>query len=335
MRPGVPVNHRQNSQTARFAWTVLGVNLLVILWGAFVRATGSGAGCGSHWPLCNGEVLPQAPSTATLIELTHRLTSGVALILTVVLLVKVLRAFERGHPARAAAVWSMIFMLGEAAIGAGIVLFELVADNASIARALFMGTHLGNTFLLLACMALTAYWSGGGQAIPRGGHGRLGWLSSATLAAVLLIGVSGAISALGDTLYPPSSHGEAIAESLSPTAHVLVQLRVLHPLIAVLGSLLVFYLTSTVRRKCRTPEARRAVTLLNLLVTVQLAMGLINITLMAPIALQLIHLLLADLVWIGLVLTVAIALASRTAPTLDASVLAAVRGASSAKEISS
>ncbi len=329
------MNRQQDNPTARFAWIVLGVNLVVILWGALVRATGSGAGCGSHWPLCNGEVLPQEPTSATLIELTHRLTSGIALILTVVLLVKVLRAYERGHPARLAAVGSLVFMLGEAAIGAGIVLFELVADNASMARALFMATHLGNTFLLLACLALTAHWCGGGRAIPRGGHGKLGWLSSATLAVALLIGVSGAISALGDTLFPPSSHGEAVAESLSPTAHVLIQLRLLHPVIAVLGSLLIFYLASNIRQKCATPKVRQAVNILNLLVTAQLAAGLINVALLAPVALQIVHLLLADLVWIGLVLTVAIALATRAAPTQDDTVVASPHGMRSTKEASS
>ncbi len=47
---------------SRYAWGVLLWNVLVALWGAYVRATGSGAGCGSHWPTCNGEILPRAPA---------------------------------------------------------------------------------------------------------------------------------------------------------------------------------------------------------------------------------------------------------------------------------
>ena len=122
---------------ARYSWITLAYNIAVILWGAYVRATGSGAGCGEHWPLCNGVVIPRDPSVATLIEYSHRITSGFALIAVVVLLVWVWRACAPGHPARRGAVWTVVFMLTEAAVGAGLVLFQLVADNASMARAMF------------------------------------------------------------------------------------------------------------------------------------------------------------------------------------------------------
>ena len=143
------------SRFTRYAWGVLAANLAVILWGAFVRATGSGAGCGNNWPTCNGEIIPRAPSTETLIELTHRATSGIALLLVVALAVWARRVYGPGHRVWHGAAWSLFFMFGEAAIGAGIVLFELVADNESMARALFMAVHLGNTFLLLAALTLT------------------------------------------------------------------------------------------------------------------------------------------------------------------------------------
>ena len=120
----------------------------VILWGAYVRATGSGAGCGAHWPLCNGEILPRGGRVATLIEFSHRLTSGLALVAVVVLAVWAWRACRPDtRPARAA-VLSLLFMLTEAAVGAGLVLFQLVADNASFARAMFLAAHLLNTFTL-------------------------------------------------------------------------------------------------------------------------------------------------------------------------------------------
>ena len=88
---------------ARFAWGVLAINIVVILWGAFVRASGSGAGCGSHWPLCNGEVVPVAVQVQTVIEFTHRVTSGTAFLLVIGLLVWARRAFPVGHQVRAAA----------------------------------------------------------------------------------------------------------------------------------------------------------------------------------------------------------------------------------------
>src|SRR4030095_10313466 len=147
---------------ARYSWFTMACNVAVVLWGTIVRATGSGAGCGSHWPLCNGVVLPHAPRIETVIEFSHRLTSGLALLLVVGLVAGAFRFRPKGHAARKAAVFSMLFMIGEAAVGAGLVLFELVADNQSMARAMFMATHLVNTFFLLAALTLTAHFASGG-----------------------------------------------------------------------------------------------------------------------------------------------------------------------------
>ena len=297
----------------RYGWITLGANLFVILWGAYVRATGSGAGCGSHWPLCNGEVIPRAPSVETLIEYSHRLTAGIALLMVVGLLVGALRLFERGHPARLGAILSMILMLTEAGIGAGLVLFELVADNASMARALFMATHLGNTFLLLAALILTIHWADGGAKISWRASQPLRSLVLAVLLGTMAIGMSGAVAALGDTLYPARSLQEALAQDLSPTSHILIQLRKYHPLIAIGVSLLLFHFLTRVRRHCQDPETRLWANRLNLLIYVQLAAGTVNILLLAPVAMQLVHLLLADFLWLSLVLVCAGVLADREA----------------------
>ncbi len=299
-----------------YAWTVLAANLVVIAWGAYVRATGSGAGCGSNWPTCNGEVIPRSPSIETLIEFTHRLTSGVALIMVVVLLIQAWRLYPVAHRVRRGALWSMIFMLGEAAIGAGIVLFRLVAENDSMARALSMAVHLGNTFLLLAALALTAWWAGGGAPLALADQGRKLHLAATALAATLLMATSGAVAALGDTLFPATSLGEAIRQDLSPTSHILIQLRASHPLIAVLVSLLLIYYIGTVRRQ-GGQEAKRFANLLNVAIFVQLIAGATNILLLAPIWMQLVHLLLADLLWILLVLTCAATLARPQPATVD------------------
>lgn len=296
----------------RFAWGVLGYNILVILWGAFVRATGSGAGCGSHWPTCNGEVIPRAPSVETMIEYSHRVTSGLALLGVVALLFLAYRHFPKGHRARQAAVASTVLMFVEAAIGAGLVLFELVAQNESMARALFMGTHLGNTFLLLAAITLTCHWFGGRPPVRWRGHplNRLGYLA---VAAMMLMGISGAVAALGDTLYPSESLLHGLQQDFSPTSTVLLKLRTFHPLIAILGSLVLLHLVSEVRRhvgRRKDPSepvrpARRWATAVNLLVVVQLAAGALNMVLLVPVWMQMIHLLLADALWISLVLLLA------------------------------
>lgn len=293
----------------RFAWTVLIVTLAVILWGAFVRATGSGAGCGSNWPTCNGEVVPRDASIETLIEFTHRVTSGIALLMVVALAIRAWRLFGSRHRVWRAAQMSLVFMLTEAAIGAGIVLFELVADNASMARALFMAVHLGNTFLLLAALTLTVYWSAGGAPIAPGADGPRARLALASLTGALFIGVSGAVAALGDTLFPAESLGEAIRQDLSPTSHILIQLRISHPLIAILVSLLLLYFIGTVRKDRQRSAAKKYANWLNLLIFVQIVLGAVNIILLAPVWMQLVHLLVADLLWITLVLTCAASLA--------------------------
>ncbi len=292
----------QLNRFARYAWFVLFYNLLVILWGAYVRATGSGAGCGSHWPLCNGQMVPRAPQLETLIEFAHRLTSGVSLILVVILVVWAFRAFPRRSPVRLAAVWSGVFIITEALLGAGLVLFGLVADNDSLARAISMSLHLVNTLLLLAALVLTAWWASGGHAARvEGSRGlvwalRFGWLLS------ILLGVSGAIAALGDTLYPATSLAQGIQQEFSITANLLVRLRVLHPVLAVGIGVYLIVVARAARGQSPQPAADRLAKLLTVLVIVQLIAGAINVLLLAPVWMQLVHLLLADLVWLALVL---------------------------------
>ncbi len=288
----------------RFAWGTLALNILVIVWGAFVRATGSGAGCGSHWPTCNGQVIPRDPSVQTLIEYSHRASSGLALLAVFGLVFMVHRAFPAGHAARRAAIASVVLILTEAALGAGLVIFGLVENDDSIARAFSIALHLGNTFLLLAALSLTAFWIGGGQT-PAGKSigGKAGRLFWASIAVTILIGVSGAIAALGDTLFPSTSLAEGFAADLSPTSHLFVKLRTFHPFVAVAGSGLLLMLVSAVRREKRAQPARKLATALNFMVFIQLAAGGINILLLAPVWMQLVHLLLADFLWIALVLT--------------------------------
>jgi heme a synthase len=286
---------------ARFAWLLLAYNVAVILWGAYVRASGSGAGCGSHWPLCNGEVIPRQPETATLIEFSHRLTSGLALVGVVVLFFWTRRLRPPGDPARGAAAASLILMLGEAAVGAALVLFRLVADNASIARALFMAAHLTNTFVLLAALALTAWWlSGFAPPAPRG-RPRVASVWAVSVAAFLVASISGAVAALGDTLYPSASLADGLRADLSATSHLLIRLRLLHPVLAVSAVALAMVIAPRLARRDDRAGQRlgRVVIALSGL---QVLAGLTNVLLLAPIWMQLVHLLLADGVWIALIL---------------------------------
>lgn len=292
----------QLSRFAKYAWFVLLFNLGVILWGAYVRATGSGAGCGSHWPLCNGVVIPRSQQIETMVEFTHRATSGIAFMLVLGMLVWAWRKFPRRHRIRKVALISMVFMITEALVGAGLVLLELVAENASIGRAFSISIHLINTFLLLAFITITAWWaSGGNQVRLRWGETNL-WLLFVGLLGVILLGMSGALTALGDTLFPVSSLEEGLRQDFSPAAHFLIRLRIFHPTIAVIVSVYIILIISWITNKVNIERNKILGRATILVVLLQLLAGLLNLILLAPVWLQLVHLLLADLIWIGMVL---------------------------------
>jgi heme A synthase len=286
---------------SRFAWGVLVYNLGVVSWGAYVRATRSGAGCGAHWPLCNGQVIPSAPSVEMLVEFSHRLTSGLALASVVALLAWTWRAAPRGHAARRGAAWAAFFMLTEAGVGAALVLFQLVADNPSMARAMFMSVHLVNTFALLAGLALTAWWLSGGAPLAVAGRAaRLGWLALGA-GGLALAGVSGAITALGDTLYPVRSLAEGLSADLSATSHAIIRLRLLHPAITVTVALALVF-AGLAARRIASPKGRQWGARVAALAGIEIAAGVVNLLLLAPVWMQLVHLLIADLLWISYVL---------------------------------
>lgn len=285
---------------AGFAWGVLTYNVAVILWGALVRATGSGAGCGGHWPLCNGDVLPNVSQLGTVIEFTHRIMSGLALTLVVLLFVWARKAFTPHHEARHWAMWSLVFILTEALLGASLVLLGHVARDESVGRVYSLATHLVNTFLLLASIALTAWF-----AARPAGAGKVRMLSlqaAGPLAALVLVAVAGAITALGDTLFPAHSLAEGMRDDFTSTASFLIRLRIIHPFLAVAAGLAIALVAFPEYRACHNATLRTLSGWLLSLFVAQIVLGGASILLQAPLGLQLLHLLVADAIWITLVL---------------------------------
>lgn len=297
---------------AAYSWFVLSWNIIVILWGAYVRASGSGAGCGRHWPLCDGQVIPTAPNSTMTIEYTHRLLSGGAIILIALLVFWGFKTSSREHPVRKGLVAAGILIIIEALLGAGLVLFELVAENSSVFRAGAVALHLANTFLLLASLALVAYWSSGGAAIEIAGNKKIARMAGVGLSGMLLIGMSGAITALGDTLFPVKTLAEGLAQDLEPNAHFLIQLRIFHPVIAVFVASFTLYLIRQLF-VLKKRNAKIMLTVLFVIGSTQIIVGITNLILLAPIPWQVFHLFMADLVWIIYILTSAILLAKPTA----------------------
>jgi len=290
---------------AKYAWGVLAFNLLVVVWGAYVRATGSGAGCGSHWPLCDGQVIPQAPQIETIIEFTHRLTSGFAFLLVLGLFIWAFRVYPKGHTVRLGASLAMFFIITEALVGAGLVLFEWVAGNISVARVIVMAIHLINTHLLLASITLVAWWASGGERVRLKGQGADVWWWGSALGGVLLMSMAGAVTALGDTLFPASSLAEGFQQDFAPTAHFLIRLRVWHPVFAVLVGFYLLFVVLWLGTLRSDGNIKRFAVALIMFYTLQLSAGLLNLVLLVPVWMQLVHLFLADMVWISLVLLVA------------------------------
>ncbi len=282
------MNERAGS-FAKLAWVVLGWNVFVVLWGALVRASGSGAGCGSHWPLCNGEVIPPSPTVQTVIEFTHRLTSGLALLGVGALVVLSRKWFEKGHAARKWAWASLIFIVVEALLGAGLVLLSYVEKNASAGRAVYLCLHLTNTLLLLAAIEGAAWSAGGGKFA----WGRVPGLLKGALGVALLASLTGAIAALGDTIYPATSMLEGVKQEFAEAAPALLRLRLVHPVVAVLGG---FFVLVTAFTKLHGSLKTRVAAL----TVLQLAAGAANVLLLAPVWMQILHLALAVGIWLGL-----------------------------------
>ncbi|MEA4907569.1 MAG: heme A synthase [Chloroflexi bacterium] len=293
---------KSRNRYADFSWFVLAYNIGVILWGAYVRATGSGAGCGAHWPLCNGEVIPAAPAVETMIEYTHRLMSGLSLVLVLALVVWAWRTKTPRRLQRLGAGLSLFFILTEALVGAGLVLFELVAHNDSLARAWWMMVHLINTLLLVAALTLNAWWSTFDAPVALRLKGRFAWPVILGLLGMLFLGASGAITALGDTLFPAGSLAEGIQQDFSSASHFLVRLRIYHPMIAVLAWAYWVGLVTLLKRSGAAAGHPSLYGFLYAVFTAQLAVGAANVILMAPVWMQLVHLLVTDLIWIGVVL---------------------------------
>jgi heme a synthase len=285
---------------ARFAWLTLAYNIVVILWGAYVRATGSGAGCGNHWPLCNSELLPGSAQAQTVIEIIHRITSGLALVMVFALLVWCWRRTSKGDWPRYSAALALILLLNEALLGALLVVFDHVAEDQSTARALFLSLHFGNTLLLLASLSLTAQWlSNGNRRFRVTGKPRQLAAIGLGLLAVMSIGITGVLAALGDTVFPHESLRSSLVQDFSSNSPVLLRLRLLHPLAAVIGALYVLWIIF--KSSGKRFHSSWTLPVLTSTLVVQGSLGALNVMLLAPQWLQIVHLFVADLFWILLV----------------------------------
>lgn len=299
---------------AKYAWFVLAYNIVVILWGVFLRASKSGDGCGQHWLTCGGEIVPSAPQFKTVIEFSHRLSTGLAFFAVLLLFVWAFRKFAKGDNARKAAFASFVLIIVEALVGAGLVLTGNTAENWTASRPFWMAAHLITTFSLLAALTLTAWFAGGGESLSWRVPRKILALLAAAVAGILLIGMSGSIAALSSMLFPSSSLAEGISQDFSSASHILLRLRVSHPILSIAVGIFLMFLANWL--KSQAPEnvrINRWANVLGVLVLIQFAAGAATLLTHAPILMQIIHLLLADLLWIAFVLLTANVLTEQNA----------------------
>ncbi len=273
-------------------WAVV-MNVVVILQGAFVRATGSGAGCGSHWPTCHGEIIPLNFTLQMAIEFSHRGLSSIVLLLGLWLLIRgwQLRSERPGFFWFASA--SAVLVIVEALLGAATVLFELTGDTVSTARGIMVAAHLVNSMLLIGALTGTLVYSRRNTPawpLRIGGQPLLGTVFGLGLVLMLVIMFTGGIAAMGNTMFPAETLADGVAMDFDPESHPLVRLRILHPIIAVSVGIYLFLALGFARLNKPVLEARRLSQVLFGAYVAQLLVGFVNFAMLAPTVLQLLHL---------------------------------------------
>ena len=297
-----PVSQPARTRFTPFAWGVFIYSMLVILWGYFLRISESGDGCGTDWPLCHGAMVPAGHTFPTWVEFVHRATSGVVLLLVIAMAIWAFRAFPRGHAVRIGAALALLFTITESLFGAMLVVFGWVAADISTARILLRPFHVTNTFLLMGALALTPFWATRGiRRVPRrdAPATRMLWLP---LLGSLALGWTGSWTGLAATAFPAGSLADGVGQYVTGE-HLLIYLRVLHPVLAVGVVLILLRWSRNARLAHPTPLVRRMAGAVAALAVAQLLLGPITVLLLNPVGTTLLHLLLADLIWVGLLLT--------------------------------
>lgn len=292
------------SAAEKIAWFALLYTVFVILWGTAVRFTGSGAGCGNHWPSCHGELTYWPDNMNSALEYGHRITSALCGLVIIVMLVATRRVTTVGHSARKWAGAALLFVLLEGALGAALVRLELVAHNASQLRALVVALHLVNTFTFASTIAGTVWTLGAPRWTPEKfselekGAQSVRRVALASLGLLLLVSMMGAVTALGDTLFP-IDQTDSLAERVLGGTHFLERLRIYHPALASIASLFLILGPIQTCPEEAPPHVRRATLLVPALVVAQIGLGIANIALGAPGWMQILHLLFAVWLWLA------------------------------------
>ena len=266
------------------------LSIVSILAGAFVRATGSGDGCGATWPTCKGRIIPALTDTSELIEFSHRSVSGFLLIVTLIIFSKT-RKLHKASLVKSVTNYLTFFVIFEAIIGAVIVLFEWVGLNSSLPRIIAVPIHLVNTFGLLGSYAIL-------YKILEDDIQEIKSIFNKNFILIsflfLLSGATGSITALADVLFPSASFIEGFLADFDKTSEVLTRLRILHPIISTILSIVLYLYSTRINKKYGVN-----VKLLKTFIIVAVSLGVLNVLSNIVLPLSILHLAIADFLWIS------------------------------------
>ena len=261
---------------------VLLFTLITIFWGAWVRLSLSGDGCGNSWPLCNEKILPE--NTAAFIEWIHRGTSALSLIFILLLFILALKIYSKKHIIKRLSIASFVLICVEALIGALLVLSGFVGLNKSEIRVLLLAFHLINSLLLIGALSLcwrTSLWN----------HFKIKRPHIYFVLAFPLLALTGNIASLAGQLFPSLSLSQALTLDFLPSSHISLKLRPFHPLLAI--SFLIFLSVFSFSIK-----NLRLLTLASLVVVL---FGFSTLIFLSPLWMKMGHLILAYSLWVFLV----------------------------------
>ncbi len=288
---------------AKFAWFVLAYNIVVVIWGVFLRASKSGDGCGKYWLTCHNEVIPTAPQLKTIIEFAHRLMSGLDGFIVLGFVIWAFLIYGKGEQIRKFALVSLVFVITEGLIGGVLVLTGNTAEANTPIRPFLAISHLLNTFVLIASLALTAWLASGGGEISIRKRGKYVWILALGIVGFIFISSSGSLAALSAMLYETKTLTEGLQQDFAGSSPLLLRLRISHPILSVLVGISIAFMAGWLKTKvAENIWVERFSNALTILILIQICFGALTLLMLAPILMQLGHLLLADLMWISFVL---------------------------------
>jgi heme A synthase len=294
----------KNQRFAVYTWGVLFYTIGVVLLTAYVQAV-----CHSNGLLCHLTAPISPVANLSLLEWAYHISAAGALLLTGALLVWSRRVYERGAAVRRVAWLAMGFAILDVLTGARAMQVAQMDTYVSTTHMLWMLLDLSTTLLLVANLALCAWWAAGNAIMQTRPDGLISIAMGSVFVLLLLVSASGSIATPDSARFATVTVAASLQADVHTMFQVLNRMGDLHPVLAMLMSIYVAGVAWLMYHHTQTSTTRRLAVLVTVFIILEIVVGVLNLTLLTPIALQLLHLLLHTLLWITLTLLASEALA--------------------------